>query len=138
MTVGRASVLVCAILLAACQGVVQDDIAGAMSGIYYLVKVDGVAIPGKVYHDGVPLEVASGVFIISTDGTCLSKTRFVTPGGEALTREVQASYRIEGSRLVMQWAGAGTTEGSVDGNTFVMDNHGMIFEYHRELASPER
>ena len=46
-------------------------------------------------------------------------------------REVYAKYKLEDSRLVMKWEGAGTTEGTVEGNTFVMDNHGMIFEYEK-------
>ena len=31
----------------------------------------------------------------------------------------------------MQWQGAGTTTGTIDGETFSMDNHGMIFTYSR-------
>jgi hypothetical protein len=48
-----------------------------------------------------------------------------------MTREVYAKYRVQNSRLIMQWEGAGITEGTVEGDTFVMDNHGMIFEYAR-------
>lgn len=127
MTLRLLSTLIAAFLLAACQTVGNDDI----TGIYYLVTVDGSAVPGEVSHDGQMLRVSSGVFVISGDGTCFSRTRFVTPDGTEMTREVGAKYRVEDARLIMQWEGAGTTEGTVDGDTFVMDNHGMRFEYTR-------
>ena len=105
----------------------EDDIAG----IYYLVSVNETAIPGTVAHDGTPLELLSGTFVISDDGTCFSRTRFVAPDGQQITREVSADYEVQNSRLSMQWEGAGVTEGTVQGDVFVMDNHGMIFEYTR-------
>ena len=88
-------------------------------------------MPGTVSHDGVALEVRSGTFIISADGTCFSSMRFTVPGGEDVTREVHAQYVARDFRLIMTWEGAGITEGTVEGDIFVMDNHGMIFEYTR-------
>ena len=120
-----------AVFLVACQGLGGDVDRSDISGIYYLVKVDGAAVPTEVDHDGVALQVQSGVFIISDDGTCFSRTEFVPPDGDQITREVHADYRIEDALLIMQWEGAGVTEGTVDGDTFVMDNHGMVFEYSR-------
>ena len=102
-----------------------------ISGIYYLLKVDGAAIPGTVTHDGETLEIRSGTFIISDDGTCFSSTRFTKPGGDEVTREVRAKYLVRDSKLIMTWEKAGVTEGTVEGNSFTMDNHGMIFEYTR-------
>lgn len=120
-----------ALFLVACQGVVDSVERNDIAGIYYLVAVDGSAVPGTVSHDGVPLEVRAGTFIISADGTCFSRMHFVPPGGEEMIREVRAQYTREGSRLIMQWENAGMTEGTVEGETFVMDNHGMIFQYKR-------
>lgn len=124
-------VFVAALFLVACQGVVQSVNRNDITGIYYLVKVDGSAIPATVSHDGVPLHISSGTFFISADGTCFSRTHFVPPGGVETTREVNATYKRDGSRLTMKWHNAGITEGTVEGDTFVMDNHGMIFEYAR-------
>jgi hypothetical protein len=31
----------------------------------------------------------------------------------------------------MQWEGAGTTLGSINGNTFAMTNEGMVFAYRK-------
>jgi hypothetical protein len=56
---------------------------------------------------------------------------FSLPSGADASREVSASYTREGSKLTMTWTGAGTTIGSVEGNTFTMDNEGMIFAYRK-------
>ena len=125
-------VMIAVLSLAACQGAVRPVDDNDITGIYYLLKVDGTALPGTVSHDGVALEVHSGTFIISADGRCLSTTRFVAPGGKEMTREVQAKYLVRDSRLIMTWEGAGITEGTVAGDIFVMDNHGMMFEYTRK------
>ena len=122
-----------ALALVSCEQNLQRPDESNVAGIYYLVMVDGTAIPVTVSHDGTPLKVLSGTFIISKDGTCFSRTRFVAPDGNETTREVDADYRVQGSQLIMQWEGAGTTEGTVQGDVFVMDNHGMIFEYSRRL-----
>lgn len=122
-------VVVAAIFLAACQGVGGSGKREDVTGIYYLTKVDGSSVPAFVNHDGTELFVRSGVFIISADGTIFSRTHFAPPDGDETTREVYAKYRVDDSRLTMRWEGAGMTEGKVDGDTFVMDNHGMIFEY---------
>jgi hypothetical protein len=125
------SVMIAILSLAACQEVVRPVDKNDITGIYYLLKVDDTALPGTVYHDDVALEIRSGTFIISADGTCFSRTRFTAPGGEEVTREVHAQYVVRDSRLIMTWEGAGMTEGTVEGDNFVMDNHGMIFEYTR-------
>ena len=125
------SVIITIISLTACQEVVRSVDSNDITGIYYLLKVDGAAIPGTVTHDGETLEISSGTFFISDDGTCLSSTRFTKPSGDEMTREVRAQYEVNDSRLTMKWEGAGTTEGAVEGDRFTMDNHGMIFEYTR-------
>jgi hypothetical protein len=123
--------MIATLFLVACQAAGVGAKRGDISGIYYLVEVDGSAVPAEVFHDGVPLQVRSGTFIISEDGTCFSRTRFIPADGDEITREVRAKYRIEDSRLIMRWEGAGMTEGAIEGDTFIMDNEGMIFEYTR-------
>jgi hypothetical protein len=56
---------------------------------------------------------------------------FVPPSGAESTREVSATYMREGSQLNMQWKGAGKTSGTIKGNTFTMDNEGMVFTYQK-------
>lgn len=136
MAILRAFTVVITILfLTACQQVVKPVYDNAIAGIYYLLKVDGIAIPGAISHDGVALEISAGTFIISTDGTCTSTTRFTAPDGQEVTREVHAKYKMRDSKLIMTWKGAGVTEGKVAGDIFIMDNHGMIFEYSRNPGS---
>ncbi len=122
---------VVALFLVACQHGLERVNDNDITGIYYLAKVDGSAVPTTVSHDGVELQTLSGTFVISEDGTCFSRTRFVPPDGTEITREVYAKYQVQDSRLIMQWEGAGVTEGTIEGDTFVMDNHGMIFQYKR-------
>jgi hypothetical protein len=56
---------------------------------------------------------------------------FVPPSGAESTRDVDATYTQEGSVLRMRWKGAGQTTGTLDGNTFTMNNEGMILQYQK-------
>ena len=103
------------------------------AGIYALVSVNGDDVPASVSHDGVSLRVNSGDFTINDDGTCRSKTVFVVPSGSETSREVKATYTRDGSKLTMQWEGAGITTGTIQGDTFTMDNEGMVPRGHVEL-----
>ena len=105
----------------------ESDIAG----VYTLVTVDGVNIPGNVDHGGHGIMLHSGEFTINADGTCISKTVFSPPSGEKIVREVKATYTRKEAVLTMNWEGAGMTEGTVKGDTFTMNNEGMIFVYKK-------
>ncbi|MGA2659401.1 MAG: hypothetical protein ABSH34_17995 [Verrucomicrobiota bacterium] len=100
-------------------------------GTYTLVTVDGNKVPCTVQHEGTAPTIKSGTFTINADGTCSSKVVFSMPSGGDSSREVKASYTRQGSKLTMQWEGAGTTTGSVEGDTFTMNNEGMIFAYRK-------
>jgi hypothetical protein len=101
------------------------------AGIYALVSVDGKNVPCTMEHEGHKLAVKSGSFVINADGTCSSKVLFGPPSGGDVTREVKATYTRDGSKLNMQWEGAGKTTGTVEGDTFTMNNEGMIFAYRK-------
>ena len=101
------------------------------AGTYALVSVDGNKVPCTVQHDGHALAIKSGTFIINADGTCSSRMAFSPPGGGDVVREVKASYTRQGAKLTMKWEGAGTTVGTVEGDTFTMNNEGMIFTYRK-------
>ena len=109
-------------------GAIQETL-NDVSGRYELIAVNGATIPATVSHDGTDIKVHSGVFEIKADGTCSSKTVFTPPSGGKVTRKVNATYTRNGSNLVMQWEGAGTTTGTIEDETFTMDNHGIIFVY---------
>jgi hypothetical protein len=103
------------------------DIAGS----YSLVSINGTALPFTVTHEGPGIQVTSGTFTIRPDGTCTSVVAFVMPSGQAQSREVSATYTRDGSKLTMQWQGAGVTIGTVEGDTFTMDNEGQLFLYRK-------
>ena len=119
------------LLVSACQPEAKVAASPDPTGVYALVTVNGNQVPASVSHEGVALQVRSGTFTINSDGTCSTKTSFVPPSGPEATREVHATYTKEGSKLTMQWAGAGTTSGTIEGNTFTMNNEGMLFVYRK-------
>ncbi len=102
-----------------------------IAGVYTLVSVNGTAVPMTLDHEGAKLVIRSGAFTINADGTCVSKMVFVPPPGQEVTREVKATYTRQGNKLTMQWEGAGTTEGTVEGATFSMNNEGMVLAYRK-------
>jgi hypothetical protein len=123
--------LTAGLLLSACKPEAKIAKDVDPSGDYALVSVNGSTVPASVSHDGTALQVRSGTFTIKADGTCSTKTVFVPPSGSEVAREVSATYTRQGSKLTMQWKGAGTTTGTIAGNTFTMDNEGMAFVYKK-------
>ena len=98
------------------------------AGTYALVTVDGNKVPCAVEHEGHKMTIQSGGFIINPDGTCSSK---MSLAGRDAPIEVKATYTREGPKLTMQWQGAGMTIGTVEGDTFTMNNEGMVFAYRK-------
>ena len=119
------------LLLSACKPETKLTEDRSPSDAYTLISVNGNKIPAAVSHEGTVLHVRSGTFTIHADGTCMTKTVFIPPSGSEVTREVSASYTKAGSTLTMQWKGAGTTTGTIEGSTFTMDNEGMLFVYRK-------
>jgi len=101
------------------------------TGVYKLVSVDGKTVPASITHESVTMQVRSGSFTINADGTCASKMFFSVQSGSEMMREVSATYTKEGSKLAMQWKGAGKTTGTLDGDTFTMNNEGIVFVYKK-------
>ncbi len=102
-----------------------------IAGVYSLVSIDGKKVPATISHEGHVQEIRSGSFTIRPDGTCSSKITVGPPSGADRTVEVTATSTREGPRLKLQWAGAGITTGLVQGNTFTMENEGMVLVYRK-------
>jgi len=68
---------------------------------------------------------------INADGTVSSSTTFKIPSGQVASRAVSGTYTREGSRVNMQWKGAGRTTGTLERSTFTMDNEGVLFAYRK-------
>ncbi len=122
-------VVVVGLFFAACRTQQTTVNTADLAGVYALVSVDGKPVQASVSHEGAMLEVRSGTFTISADGTCSSRIIMVPPSGTEVIREVNATCTKDGSNLNMQWKGAGRTVGTFQGNTFTMNNEGMIFLY---------
>ena len=97
-------------------------------GTYALVTVDGNKVPCTVRHEGHTMTISSGSFMINADGTCSSK---ISLAGRDAPMEVKATYAREGPKLRMKWQRAGMTLGTVEGDTFTMNNEGMVFAYRK-------
>jgi hypothetical protein len=123
--------MVMVLVLAGCKRDAKVPADSNAFGTYTLVSVDGNNVPCTVQHEGHSLAVKSGSFDINSDGTCSSKVVFSTPQGGDASRGVKARYTREGAKLTMQWEGAGTTSGTVEGSTFTMNNEGMVFAYRK-------
>jgi hypothetical protein len=52
-------------------------------------------------------------------------------GGKTVNRDFSGTYTQDGSRLSLQWKGAGVTTATIEGNTFTVDNEGLLFVYHK-------
>jgi hypothetical protein len=122
--------LLAVIVSSGCRSVAKTSGDVGPVGSFALVSVDGSAVPATVRH-GATLTVRSGVFVINADGTCSSKLVFSPPSGGDVSREVKATWTRQGRTLTMKWEGAGTTTGTIEGDTFTMDNEGMVFTYRR-------
>lgn len=118
------------LLFAGCQHRATET-NGGLSGQFTLASVDGRPVPAKVKHDRAELEVRSGWFRFETNGTCSTLTVFVPPSGQEVRREVSAEYKVDGPNVTMKWKGAGMTAGTIDRDTFTMNNEGMIFVYKK-------
>ena len=98
------------------------------AGTYALATVDGKPVPCTLTHEGHTMTIKSGQFVITADGTC--RSQMVLEGFNAPI-ERSATYTQAGTKLTMKWQGFGRTEGSVEGNTFTMNNEGMVLVYRK-------
>lgn len=121
------------LLMPACQKDSPTAIDAQYVGVYPLISVDGKAVPANLAHDGVTMQILSGAFTINSDGTCRSKMTVVPQGGAAVTTDVSGTFTYHGSTLTISWNGAGVTYGNLDGDTFTMNNAGMVLVYKKQV-----
>ena len=98
------------------------------TGTYSLVSIDGHPVPYTPMHEGQQApEVVSGTLTLNSDGTFTSAMSYRLPDGRVMSRDFRGTYSGKGSKLNLQWEGAGQTKAEVEGSTFTYDNHGMLF-----------
>ena len=118
------------VLTGSMHGVIAADDINP-TGTYTLLSVNGNSVPYTLTHEGVNLTINKGFFIINSDGTCISNITLIPPNKVEVNNEVKATYTLTGSTLTMKWERAGITTGTVSGNTFTMNNEGMVFLYRK-------
>lgn len=119
-------------LCGGCNNNAKAPADSAIAGTYGLVSVDGRAVPCELRHDGTMMTVRSGRFSINADGTCISKMVVKLPSAATETTvEVKATYTRRGEKLTMKWERAGTTTGTIQGDTFTMINEGVVYVYEK-------
>ncbi len=126
------AVLVVLLACVGCKHEPSTPVQNIPSGVYSLVSIDGKPVPCVLTHDGTTMTIKSGDHTFSGADTCQSKTVFAVAGHDQdVNREVKATYTQEGATLTMRWEGAGMTKGTLAGDTFTMNNEGMIFVYRK-------
>ncbi len=123
--------LACGWLGAGCQNAKPAADNSEAAGVYALASVNGNPVPCQVKHENAAMTVSSGSFTLNADGTCASLMKFSVAGHPETIREVKASYTRQGDTLNMAWERAGHTKGTLAGNTFTMNNEGMVFVYQK-------
>ncbi len=101
------------------------------AGIYALVSVDGQPVPCNINHENTAMTVQSGSFAITADGHCTCNMVVSVGSRKDMTVVTHASYQQSGAELTMTWEGAGMTAGKLAGDTFMMNNEGMVFAYRK-------
>ena len=101
-------------------------------GVYTLVSIDGKSVPCNLTHEDAAMVVKSGRLTFNADGACRSLSIFSIPPHPDIQREVNATCTQNGAELTLRWNGAGITQGQIHGDTFTMNNEGMIFSYQKK------
>ena len=120
------------LFLTACQDTsTETPQASGHTGTYTLVTVDGNKVPYTPVPEGSAPQVQSGTFTLNTDGTVTHATNFGQVDGKELSHDSNGTYTLDGSRVSLQWKGAGTTTATLEGNTLTLNWEGVIFVYRK-------
>lgn len=121
--------------------VVQSGVAkgiAAVAATYTLVSIDNHALPyARVYTKGPvpsPTQVVSGTLTVQPNGTFSMSTKYraVEPQGERFFEgQFTGACAPDGDAFRLYWDGGGETALSVRGDTAVVTNDGVHFQYLR-------
>jgi len=93
--------------------------------------VNANSVPYTFTTEGVSITIKKGLFTINSDGTCIRNITLASPNKPEISNDVKATYTLAGSTLTMNWERAGIMTGTVTGNTFTMDDRGMVFVFQK-------
>jgi hypothetical protein len=121
--------------------VVQSGVAtgiAAVAATYTLVSIDDHALPyARVYTKGPvpsPTQVVSGTLTVQPNGTFSMSTKYraVEPQGERFFEgQFTGACAPDGDAFRLYWDGGGETALSVRGDTAIVTNDGVHFQYLR-------
>jgi hypothetical protein len=154
MTWRSAAILVATVSLTACgaslgsgRALVTAPESGASPpalgpvGTYQLFTIDGHVLPhAPVDRDGggpaaARPEVVSATLVLDAGGTFHQTMAYrIERGGvvRSVERDFTGTWVREGSGFLMTWHGAGRTPATLEGDTFVYDNVGMVLAFRRQ------
>ena len=124
-----------AIIFTGCKNRPKNDVNTGPIGVFALVSVDGKTMPAEIKHEGAKMHVRSGSLAFTADGKCTSTSVFNVENYRDVNRVVKAGWTRTGSEVTMRWHGAGVTRGTIAGDTFTMNNEGMIFVYQKQSSA---
>lgn len=111
-----------------------DGTSPPTSTTYRLISIGGEPVPCSPLHEGqrVP-EVSGGSMTINSDGTFSGGLQFTNPNivVPGAANKTPGTYTREGDTLTMKHPGAGYTRATISGDTFTMDNEGLLFVYQK-------
>jgi hypothetical protein len=101
------------------------------TGTYTLITIDGHELPYAPSHEGEQgPEIVASTFTINADGTFLMKMNYKA-GSRSSSRDFTGTYTFENSTFRFEWDNAGVTSATLEGNTFTMNNEGILFAYRK-------
>ena len=112
----------------------------AIAGTYGLASIDGHPLPYAPMHPGRPADapppptVVAGSFTVNADSTFRTAMTYrMTMNGvpQLLERQFTGTYVRQAAGYNFTWVNAGQTPVTLQGDTLVLNNEGMLFNYVR-------
>lgn len=100
-------------------------------GTYTLATINGNRLPFTPPNEGGAPQIESGAIALLADGSFSSTMTYRMPDGKVGNRGSSGSYTRQGSSFKLEWKGAGVTLGTLEGNTFTIDDDGLKCAYRK-------
>jgi hypothetical protein len=113
-----------------------------LAGTYVLLNIDGHPVPYAPIHPEMPADapppptIVGSTFTVNPDSTfrlTMSYRMTVRDVAEVVEREFSGTYVREGAGYKFTWLNAGQTPVTLQGDTLILNNEGMLFAYVRRV-----
>ena len=102
------------------------------TGIYNLITIDGNNLPYTPSHEGNTLQVQSSTFILNTDAAFEMTMTYKRQSGEIFNQDFSGTYTLNNYTFTFHWQGAGKNTAALEGDSFTMNNEGLLFLYRKQ------